>query len=81
MLCLNLWVNNTPVEFHFKISSSREGDALYPSILEDKNIKVSKVVIDDLNQPDLARRGQEIRLPELENSKVVVTLENPGNSK
>lgn len=81
MLCLNLWVNNTPVEFHFKISSSREGDILFPSILEDKNIEVSKVVIDDLNQPDLAWRGQEIRLPELKNSKVVVTLENPGNSK
>lgn len=81
MLCLSFWVNNTPVEFHFKISSSREGDMLYPSILEDKNIEVSKVVIDDLNQPDLANRGQEIRLPELKNSKVVVTLENPENSK
>ena len=81
MLCLNLWVNNTPVEFHFDISSSRAGNMLYPSILEDKNIKVSKVVIDDLNQPDLVKRGQEIRLPELKNSKVVVTLENPENSK
>jgi cellobiose epimerase len=79
-LYLNLWVNNAPVEFHFRISSSSDGDVLYPSILEDKNIKVSKVVIDDMNRGDLANGGQEIRLPELTDSRVEVTLENPENS-
>jgi cellobiose epimerase len=81
MLCLDLWINNTPVEFHFRISYSHDGDLLYPSILEDENIKISKVVIDALNQPDLLQDGQDIRLPDLNNSKVVVTLENRKNSK
>jgi cellobiose epimerase len=81
MLCLDLWINNVPVEFHFKISYSREGDLLYPSILEDENIKISKVVIDNLDQQDLLQKKQNIRLPDLNNSKVVVTLEISKNSK
>jgi hypothetical protein len=81
MLCLDLWINNAPVEFHFRISYSRDGDLLYPSILEDGNIKISKVVIDAHDQPDLLQDGKAIRLPGLNDSKVVVTLENSKNSK
>jgi mannobiose 2-epimerase len=81
MLCLDLWINNSPVEFHFRISYSCDGDLLYPSILEDGNIKISKVVIDAHDQPDLLQEGKVIRLPGLNDSKVVVTLENSKNSK
>ena len=80
-LCLNLWVNDKPVEFHFRIASSQNGELLYPVLLEDERIKISKVLIDNKDQSSLIAEGQAIRLPVLLNSEVVVTLMNSNLSK
>ncbi len=63
-LCLNLWTNKEPVEFHFKINSSKKGKVLYPVLLEDKNIKISKVIIDNEEQNSLVKEDQSVQLPE-----------------
>ena len=80
-LCLNLWVNKVPVEFHFRINSSRNGELLYPVLLEDKNIKISRVVIKNKDQNPLMIGDQAIRLPELQNTELTVFLVNQNSTK
>ncbi len=80
-LCLNLWINKVPVEFHFRINSSRNGELLYPVLLEDKNIKISRVVIKNKDQNPLMIGDQAIRLPELQNTELKVFLINQNSTK
>jgi len=75
-LCLNHWVKNEPVELHFKITASKDGDHLYPVIIEDKNIKIRKVVIGDSDRTSLIEGSQSIRLPELAKARITVELIN-----
>ncbi len=71
-LALNLWVNNDPVELHFRIRSSVDGDLLYPNILEDKYVKIKKVVV-DRGEGDISVKDEGvIILPEIKDNKVTV---------
>ncbi len=75
-LCLNYWVNNQPVEFHFRINSSHPNELLYPVLLEDKNIIISKVILKSKDHKTLQFEDQVIHLPELQNAELIVTLIN-----
>ncbi len=71
-LALNLWVNNDPVELHFRIRSSVEGDLLYTNILEDKYVKIKKAVIDSGEGGISVKDEGVIILPEIKDNKVTV---------
>lgn len=76
-LCLNLWVNYEPVEFHFRINSSKDGDILYPVLLEDSNIKITGVVPEDIDEALYIIDNQSIRLPELNKYPLKVIMLSP----
>jgi mannose/cellobiose epimerase-like protein (N-acyl-D-glucosamine 2-epimerase family) len=74
--CLNLWVNNEPVEFHFRINSSDEGDLLNPVLLEGKDINIEKAVLEDGSGKVLKTEGQSVILPAGTNYRIDVILGN-----
>lgn len=61
--CLNLWVSNQPVEFHFRINSSKAGDLLYPVLVEDGTVKIDKVEIDGKGSNLITKKDQAVVLP------------------
>ena len=73
-LALNLWVNNDPVELHFRIKSSLDGDLLYPNILEDNDVRIIKAVFDSGEGDITVKEGNVIVLPEIHDNKVTVVL-------
>ncbi|MCE5347931.1 MAG: AGE family epimerase/isomerase [Bacteroidales bacterium] len=76
LLCLNLWVNDEPVELHFRITSSRDGEMLFPLPLEDNSIEILKVTMGNKDQTSLIADHQSVRLPLLSNTKIAVQLGN-----
>lgn len=77
-ICLNSWVNNIPVEFHFRINSSNAGDILYPVLLEDSDVKIRKVVVKNKAPNPVIFYDQTIRLEEFKNTELIVKLINPN---
>jgi mannobiose 2-epimerase len=75
-LCLNLWINEEPVELYFRIKSSAEGIRLFPALLEGKDTGIQKVQINGKDQTSPVCDGQAILLPDLINSQVKVHLIN-----
>jgi mannobiose 2-epimerase len=75
-LYLNHWVNNDPVEFHFRIKSAENGTRLFPVLTEDKDIHIQKVLIDGKKNNSVMIEGQTVILPKLTSSKVTVFLLN-----
>jgi len=73
-LCLNLWVNNESVELHFRINSSKNGEFLYPVLIEDTSVKVKSVTGKANDNLSFPIEGQGIRLPELNNYPLTVIL-------
>ncbi len=72
--CLNLWVNKSPVEFHFRINKSNEGDILNPVLIEDENIMIEKALVGGKEGKMLVTRGQSVILPAGKNYKLDVQL-------
>jgi mannose/cellobiose epimerase-like protein (N-acyl-D-glucosamine 2-epimerase family) len=73
-LCLNMWVNKEPVEFHFRINSSEEGDLLYPVLIEDKDVRIEKAVNPAQNSKSLPVKDQSVVLPDGKSYKLDVVL-------
>jgi mannose/cellobiose epimerase-like protein (N-acyl-D-glucosamine 2-epimerase family) len=73
-LYLDLWVNNKPVKLYFNITSSGENERLYPCPIEDKTMKLEKVVINEKDWSDFNKEKAYINLPESEKIKLKVTL-------
>lgn len=61
--CLNLWVSNDPVEFHFRINSSDAGEILYPVLVEDSTVSIVKAVTEDQKGQLIITKGQSVVLP------------------
>jgi mannobiose 2-epimerase len=80
-LCLNSWVNNDPVAFHFSIHSSNDGDLLYPVLTEDENIKVSRVIVREQDRKILQFEDQVIHLPESGPTELTVVMINQPTAK
>ena len=65
---MRLPVNMTkdgPVELHFRIRSSVDGDLLYPNILEDKDVSITKAWADDGKRSLPRNNDGAIVLPEI----------------
>lgn len=73
-LYLNLWVNCEPVVLHFRISSSNDGENLYPVPIEDRNIRIVKATSPDKGDVPLNTADQAVILPVSRNYKVNVEL-------
>jgi uncharacterized protein YyaL (SSP411 family) len=73
-LALNLWVNNDPVELHFSIRSSVDGDLLYPNILEDNDIRIKKAQVNNGKRSVQVNDGSAIVLPEISDKMVTIIL-------
>ncbi len=73
-LALNLWVNNDPVDLHFRIKSSVDGDLIYPNILEDNDVRIMKAVVNSGEGDISVKEGSVIVLPEIHDNKVTVVL-------
>ena len=78
-LYLNLWVNNEPVELHFRINSSRAGQILYPVLIEDESIKIDSITGRNEDQKSFIVEGQGVRLPELKNYPLTIFLKKDSN--
>jgi mannose/cellobiose epimerase-like protein (N-acyl-D-glucosamine 2-epimerase family) len=79
-LYTNLWVAGNPVSLHFKIYDAQKGDKLYPSPVEDQNIKIQSVTIDGNKWEDYKEDKGYINLPQGTNLKVKVQLTTLQNS-
>ncbi len=73
-LCLNLWVNRKPVELYFRINTSKDGDILYPVLIEDKTPRIEKVVAEDHSTFKFRSEGQKVILPACKESKIKVIV-------
>lgn len=73
-LALNLWVNNYPVELHFRIRSSADGDLLYPNILEDNDVKIREAVVNNGKRSLSVSDGSAIVLPGITDNGEPVTF-------
>lgn len=80
-LCLNSWVNNDPVAFHFTIHSSNDGDLLYPVLTEDENIKIIRVIVREQDRKILQFEDQVIHLPESGPTELTVVMINQPTTK
>ena len=59
-----------------RINSSHANKLLYPVLLEDKNIKISKMIIKNTDHKSVQFENQVIYLQELQNGQIVVSLTN-----
>jgi mannobiose 2-epimerase len=73
-LYLDLWVNKKPVDFYFLINSAEENERLYPCPIEDKTVKLDKVMINGQNFSDFNREDAYVNLPATGKIKMKVTL-------
>jgi hypothetical protein len=73
-LYLGGWVFPQPITLYFKISSSREGDLLYPMPIEILNTRVKNIMIDGREYTPLQASGEAVQLPALKDASVAVTL-------
>ena len=73
-LALNLWVNNDPVEIHFRIRSSADGDLLYPNILEDNDIRIKKALVNNGKRSVPVNDGSAIVLPKISDKMLTIIL-------
>ncbi|MDZ7689668.1 MAG: AGE family epimerase/isomerase [Balneolaceae bacterium] len=78
-LYTNLWVDRQPVTLHYRISSSTEGDTLYPNITEDPDIEIQQVLIEGKSWEKYNNDEGSILLPVLKNGKVEVRLLSTQN--
>ena len=77
-LSLSSWTNNEPTKLYFRINLSVEGDLVFPVILEDECLKISKVVIENIDKTSLVNSSQSITLPALCNSRIIIEIINPN---
>ena len=77
-LSLSSWTNNEPTKLYFRINLSVEGELLFPVILEDESLKISKVVIENIDKTSLVNSSQSITLPALCNSRIIIEIINPN---
>lgn len=73
-LYLGSWVFPQPITLYFKISSGREGDLLYPMPIEILNVRVKNIMIDGREYTPLQASGEAVKLPELKDASVSVTV-------
>lgn len=73
-LYLDLWVNKKPVDLYFLIDSAKENERLYPCPIEDKTVKLDKVMINGQNFSDFNREKTYVNLPAAGKIKMKVTL-------
>ena len=75
-LCLNLWVNNEPVELNFSIVRPEEGDLLWPVLIEDPNVRIRSISSDPSHLTTRINENLSVRLPSGKNVLLKVVLDN-----
>lgn len=69
-----LWLNQRPVELHFKITASHNGDLLYPLPIEDKDMVIQNISLDGKVYKETDPANKAVRLPDLKEGKVVIGI-------
>lgn len=69
-----LWVNQRPVQLHFKIMASRSGDLLYPLPIEDQDVIIKSVTLDGKVYTEIDPAMKAVRLPDLKEGKVMIQI-------
>lgn len=62
-LYLNLWVQDAPVELHFQVQDPVAGERLYPSPVEDPDVRIARVEINGRDWTDFDAEAGFITLP------------------
>lgn len=62
-LYLNLWVRGRPAELHFRVADPAPGARLYPSPVDDPDVRIARVEINGREWPDFDPVNGFINLP------------------
>lgn len=73
-LYLGCWVNPRPFTLHFRISSARAGEKLFPLPIEKPNAAIADVKVNGEAYSFEVSEGMAVRLPSLHNASVAVTF-------
>lgn len=73
-LYLNLWVADRPAELHFYVADPGAGERLYPSPVEDPDIRIARVEINGREWKDFDPVGGSIDLPGSGPARIKVVL-------
>ncbi len=69
----NLWVQDEPVNFHYRLAYPSGGETFYSSFRGDSAIRIKSVTINGNNWEDFKPKSGEILLPEEKIAKMQVT--------
>lgn len=74
-LYLNLWVQDRPIELHFRVTDPGAAGRLYPSPIEDPDVQITRVEVNDREWTQFDSDAGYITLPDAGPVRVTVVLE------